>query len=72
MSATLNATNIASRLILAFENNGRLLKKYTLEYVTKRPSSKYLKPLLKSLEWKEFAVKQAEMSNEILNEIYSD
>lgn len=35
-------------------------------------ASKHLKSVLKSDNWKEFAVKYKELSNDILNEIYGD
>jgi hypothetical protein len=62
----------ALRLILAFKHKNPRLKEYAIKFVTRKPSSKYLKPVLMSQEWKQFAVKHENLSNEILNEILGD
>jgi hypothetical protein len=68
----MNATNAAARLILAFKHKNPRLKEHAVKFVTRKPSSKYLKPVLMSQEWKQFAVKHGELSNEILNELLVD
>ncbi|KAI6189494.1 hypothetical protein M3Y97_00014600 [Aphelenchoides bicaudatus] len=72
MRKTMDDSNVTLRLISAFKHKNPHLKKYAIEFIKQKPSSKHLKAVLTSQEWKQFAIKYEALSNEILNEILDE
>jgi hypothetical protein len=70
MSKVINEENAVRFLVLAFTHSDDNLKKQTLQYINKDPACFYLKPVFKSSELKELAVKNEKLHAIILDHIF--
>lgn len=70
MGSLINDDNSAFCLTTAFIHRDNKLKSYALEYVKREPQHRFLKPLLKTKEWKDLVVRDEQLSDSILDSIF--
>src|SRR4051812_5277618 len=72
MSKTFNKDNALDRVKLAFMHNNDVLKKHALDYICDKDSEGNFQAILKSEDWKKFALGNKQLADDITDAVFAN